>query len=243
MIIKKLYSITDLVVLNTLLENEHIVYLIGKDNAKEIRSRLPSMAPKKYFDLQQQISVLKEYGGNPDYEKGEIGRGTIHDHVIANIFSGSISTFGLYNVMTAIENAPKNAYTEKRDWSILQVMPKKKLIKLATNIKKESNTTKEFIQILDLALRILSRYPQEDRRHVMSASYYAIKTGKHCPKMECHLQIEMTNQIYLDGLDGLVRDVNNIGKTQWIETRLPYVTQFQRDEIPLNLSGDFKDFE
>lgn len=247
------YDTRDPDILNTLLENEDIVYVIGKDDAKKLRAKLPKMAPKKYFDLQQQASVLKEYGGRPDYEEEEIRRGDLHDHVISNILSGSISTFGLYNVMNAIKTAPKNVYTEKRDWSILKVIPKKALTKLATKIQKDSKTVEQFVQTLDLALRILSKHPEILDMEKMSTKlsefcFRAIKIGE-LPRNIDFEDIDITNQIYLDGLDGLVRDINKITinlqqrLTRWIETRLPYVTQFQGLDIPLDLSGDFKDFE
>ena len=210
--------------------------MIGKTNTQEFRSKLPDVVSKKYFNLKQQASVLKEIGGVPNKEKREIERGIFHDHVIGNILSGSISTFGLYNVMKAIETAPPNAYTretERRDWSILRVIPKEGLIQLATELWNDSKTTKIFVNKLDFALRSLSKHPElmEDLESIPRT----IKFIRAYPSKKITTTV-------LSGLDGLVRDIDKIGTQKWIETKLPYVTQFQGLKIP-NLSGNFKDFE
>jgi len=167
-IVEVLSTIKSAEKLKNLLDNPDIVSIIGKDAVQELRKGLVKLAPKKYIELQSQASVLKEIGGEPDYERREISRGTVHDHVIANILSGSISTFGLYNVMQAIENAPKNVVTpfERRDWSVLRHLSKKKKKMLAEKILPSmlaekilpsgKLTTAQFVDMLDLMLRVLS---------------------------------------------------------------------------------------
>jgi len=163
-IVEVLLTIKSAEKLKNLLDHPDIVSIIGRDAVQESRKGLIEIAPKKYIELQSQASVLKEIGGEPDYERGEISRGTLHDHVIANILSGSISTFGLYNVMQAIENAPKNAVTpfEKRNWSVLRHLSKHEKIMLAGEILSIGKlTTAQFVDVLDLALRVLSNPDDE----------------------------------------------------------------------------------
>jgi hypothetical protein len=101
------------VVLNRLLENQSVIDIIGKETVVEYRRRLPGLDPVKYRNLQMRASVLKEIGAVKDAELEEYLDGILPNQVIAEILSGYIPAFGLYNVIEAIKTAPKNIYSGK----------------------------------------------------------------------------------------------------------------------------------
>lgn len=110
----KMSRIRNPVVLNRLLENQTVIDIIGKEAVVEYRRRLPSMDPVKYRNLQMRASVLKEIGAVKDEELQEYLDGILPNDVIAQILSGYIPAFGLYNVVEAIKSAPKNIYSGKK---------------------------------------------------------------------------------------------------------------------------------
>jgi len=251
-LITVLNDIYDAKILNQFLENPDVIAMIGIDAAKEYRKGLAKMAPKKYIDLQSRASVLKEIGGEPDEVLREISRGTVHDHVIANILSDSISTFGLYNVMQAIESAPKNArgHMERRNWSVLGIMTSREKISLADEIMRKTadEDVDGFVNALDLVLRVLSNLTDESAQIVKPfrvslfgllldpnlLNYYVmvskgIESDRYMYKYDAFRDYMMANYtIPLPGLEGLVQKIEETGIPYWIERKFPNVTQFQR---------------
>jgi hypothetical protein len=248
-LIESLNDVYDAKTLNQFLENQDVIAIIGKDIVKEYRKKLAKMAPRKYIDLQSQASVLKEIGGQPNLLLREISRGTVHDSVIANILSGSISTFGLYNVMQAIESAPKNAYTrlERRNWSVLGLMTPREKITIADMIMNKTGTVEDFVNALDLVLRVLSN-PTDASAEIVKPfkltteklildhnllDYYVmvsngIESDRFMYKYGAFRDYMVANYtIPLPGLEGLVHKIEETGIPYWIERRLPKVTQFQ----------------
>lgn len=65
------------------------------------------MKPREYLKLQKTASVLKEIGRTPDSKHGVLPD-TVIMEILTRMYDNSISTYGLYNIMHAIETAPKN---------------------------------------------------------------------------------------------------------------------------------------